>query len=75
MDVKYVDGKLLATNLATAGTSSTLPLKVYVWENGVDAAPSVLLSTSEIGDYNRIGDTFSIKGKFFICVSILTTVD
>ena len=63
MDVKYVDGKLLATNLATAGTSSSLPLKVYVWENGVDAAPSVLLSTSEIGHYHRIGHTFSIKGN------------
>ena len=59
MDVQYVDGKLVASNL----TDNTKPLKVYVWNNGVNAAPSVLLNTTEIGGFTRIGDTFSIKGN------------
>lgn len=59
MDVQYVDGKLVASNLADNKT----PLKVYVWNNGMNAAPSVLLNTTEIGGFTRIGDTFSIKGN------------
>ena len=59
MDVQFVNGKLLATNLATA----TSPiLKVYVWNDGYDAAPSVLLNTTDFAGFTRIGDTFSVKG-------------
>ncbi len=58
MDVQYVDGKLLGTNLATDAS-----LKVYVWNNGVDKAPSVLLNTSDKNGFARIGDTFSVKGS------------
>lgn len=58
MDVQYVDGKLIASNLTNADS----PLKVYVWED-VQQAPSVLLETSNIAGYTRIGDTFSVKGN------------
>ena len=59
IDVQYVDGKLVATNL----TTDSAPLKAYVWNNGVNSAPTVLLNTTEVGGFARIGDTFSIKGN------------
>lgn len=59
MDVQYVDGKLLATNLA-AKTGD--PLKVYLWNNGVNVAPQVILNTTDFSGFTRIGDTFSYKG-------------
>lgn len=59
MDVQYVDGKLMATNLA-AKTGD--PLKVYLWNNGVNEAPQVVLNTSDFSGFTRIGDTFSYKG-------------
>ncbi|MGM9841931.1 MAG: N-acetylmuramoyl-L-alanine amidase, partial [Candidatus Limisoma sp.] len=59
MDVQYVNGKLLATNLATVDAPL---LKVYVWNDGYDAAPSVLLNTTDLAGFTRMGDTFSVKG-------------
>lgn len=59
MDVQYLNGKLLATNLAT----TTAPiLKVYIWNDGYESAPTVLLNTTDLAGFSRIGDTFSIKG-------------
>lgn len=60
MDVQYVDGKLLATGLVAKADDG--PLKVYVWNNGVDAAPDVMLNTTDYAGFTRIGDTFSYKG-------------
>ncbi len=57
-DVAFVDGKIVATNIA-AGTSNTL--KVYVWDND-DAAPRVLLETTDLGGMNRVGDGIEVKG-------------
>lgn len=59
MDVQYVDGKLLATNLYGGDSKQ---LKVYVWNNGVQSAPDVMLSTTDVANFERIGDTFSYKG-------------
>ena len=60
IDVKYVDGKVVACNLATT-TEGQQVLKVYVWDND-NATPRVLLNTSDIGGTVRLGDTFNIKG-------------
>ena len=61
VDVAYVDGKIVATNIATTTNG---PLKVYVWDN--DAAttkPTVLLETTNIGGMDRVGDAIEIKGN------------
>ena len=60
IDVKYIDGKVAACNLATTAEGQQV-LKVYVWDND-NAAPRVLLNTSDIGGTVRLGDTFNIKG-------------
>lgn len=62
MDVQYVDGKLLATSLYGGDKTDSKQLKVYVWNNGVDAAPDVMLNTTDVAGFGRIGDTFSYKG-------------
>ena len=60
MDVAFVDGKLLATNLTT--TASGDPLKVYVWDTD-KTAPRVLLQTTNIGSMDRIGDAIEVSGN------------
>lgn len=59
MDVKYVDGKVVACNLTTAVAMST---KIYVWDND-DAKPRCILNTTEHQNVARIGDTFDIDGN------------
>ena len=57
IDAAFVDGKLIATNLANSANE----LKVYVWDND-KSAPRVLLQTSNIGSMDRLGDCIEIKG-------------
>ncbi len=57
IDCHFVDGKLIACNL-TETTSD--PLKVYVWDND-NAAPRVLLETTDFGGFDRIGDAITVK--------------
>ena len=59
VDVAFVDGKLVGTNIATTALN---PLKVYVWDND-DAAPRVLLETTDLGGMDRVGDAIEIKGN------------
>lgn len=58
MDVKYVDGKVVACNLA--GTATT-PIKVYVWDTDY-SAPRCILETTERSSVARMGDTFDFEG-------------
>lgn len=60
-DVKYIDGKILASNIATSAEGNGT-LKVYIWDND-DATPRVLLETTDLGGASRVGDTFYIKGN------------
>lgn len=60
MDVNYVNGKVVACNLATTAEGDNV-LKVYVWDND-NATPWVLLETTNIGETVRLGDTFNLKG-------------
>ncbi len=68
-DCYFMDGKLIACNLTT---STSTPLKVYIWDND-DAAPRVLLETTDFGGFSRIGDAVSVKGNLregalaFVC--------
>ncbi len=58
IDCHFVDGKLIACNLAATGQA----LKVYVWDND-NSAPRVLLNTNDLGGFARIGDCISVKGN------------
>lgn len=58
MDVKSVDGKVLACNLAG---SATIPIKVYVWDTDY-SKPRCILSTTERDGLTRMGDTFDYEG-------------
>ena len=58
MDVKYVGGKIVATSIANADGNN---LKVYVWDND-KANPKCILNTTLPTGYNRVGDTFYVKG-------------
>ena len=60
IDVKYVDGKVAACNLATTAEGEQV-LKVYVWDND-NAKPRVILETTNIGGTVRLGDTFNLQG-------------
>ncbi len=60
IDVNYVDGKIVACNLATNVEGQQI-LKVYVWDND-NALPRVILNTTDIGGTVRLGDTFNIQG-------------
>lgn len=64
LDVAFVDGKLVASNIATknADDQSKATLKVYVWDND-DAAPKCILNTTNIGGMDRVGDAVEIKGN------------
>lgn len=56
VDVAYVDGKLIGTNIALASNDTMKTLKVYIWDND-EATPRVLLETTNLGGMDRIGDT------------------
>lgn len=58
MDVKYVNGQIIACNLAAKADE---PVKVYLWENE-DAKPRCILNTTERAGVSRLGDTFDIEG-------------
>ncbi len=64
MDVKYVNGHILACNLVhdkqdqPAGTT-----RVYYWENDdASTVPDVLLETTDRSSVLRVGDTFAFTG-------------
>lgn len=59
-DVKACDGKIVACNLTTSTSS---PLKVYVWDND-NTAPKVLLNTTDFGGATRIGDYLGFYGTW-----------
>ncbi|MGM9870092.1 MAG: family 10 glycosylhydrolase [Sodaliphilus sp.] len=60
MDVKYVNGHILACNLAVSATGTT---RVYHWEDdGETTVPSVLLETIDKSGSYRVGDTFGFTG-------------
>ena len=61
VDVAYVDGKLIGTNIAT-NASGMGTLKVYIWDND-DATPRVLLETTDLGGMARIGDAIEVQGN------------
>ncbi len=60
MDVKYVNGHILACNLTTTSDGKT---RVYYWEND-DATTvcKVLLETTDKSSVARVGDTFAFTG-------------
>ena len=67
VDVAYVGGKIVGTNIAIKADDAATAkkenvLKVYVWDND-DAAPKVLLSTTNIGGMDRVGDAIEIQGN------------
>ena len=62
VDVAYVDGKIVATNIALSSNDTMKTLKVYVWDND-EAAPRVLLETTNLGGMNRIGDAIEVQGN------------
>lgn len=59
-DVKTCDGKIVACNLTTSTSS---PLKVYVWDND-NSAPKVLLNTTDFGGATRVGDYLGFYGTW-----------
>ncbi|MBE6317573.1 MAG: PEGA domain-containing protein, partial [Bacteroidales bacterium] len=62
VDVAFVDGKLIGTNIALSSNETMKTLKVYIWDND-DAAPRVLLETTDLGGMNRIGDAIEVQGN------------
>lgn len=58
-DVKYCDGKIVASNIAVTGQS----LKVYVWDDD-QSNPRVLLNTTDFGGATRIGDYIGFYGTW-----------
>ena len=62
VDVAYVDGKIIGTNIASTTNDTMKTLKVYIWDND-DAAPRVLLETTNLGGMNRIGDAIEVQGN------------
>lgn len=54
---KYI---LLASSLTTEAGHL---LKIYAWKDGIDAAPTTLLSW-EVGGYRRFGDFFTVTGTW-----------
>ncbi len=59
-DVKYCDGKIVACNLANTEKNE---LRVYVWDDDQEN-PRLLLSTTELGGANRIGDCIGFYGTW-----------
>lgn len=61
-DVKCCDGKIVACNLATEDEGKE-ELRVYVWDDDQEN-PRLLLSTTEKGGANRIGDCIGFYGTW-----------
>ena len=59
-DVKVCDGKILASNIATA--SKTESLRVYIWDDD-NATPRVFLNTTNLGGADRLGDYIGFEGN------------
>lgn len=60
MDVKYVNGHILACNLTTTADGKT---RVYYWKNDdASTVPDVLLETIDKSSVTRVGDTFAFTG-------------
>ena len=59
MDAQVVDGKLVATSLATSGDPT---VKAYVWDTD-NSAPREILNTTQLGGCSRVGDCMSIQGN------------
>lgn len=57
-DIKYVGGKVVVSSIANTSVNE---LKVYAWDNDA-AAPKCILNTTMPTGYDRVGDTFYIKG-------------
>ncbi len=84
IDVKYMNGALVACNLAlykdANGKVVDNPLKVYVWDND-NAKPRVLLETKDFAGFPRIGDCLGVKGDLtngslhFACKADTTATD
>ena len=62
VDVAFVDGKIIGTNIALSSNETMKTLKVYIWDND-DAAPRVLLETTDLGGMTRIGDAIEVQGN------------
>lgn len=61
VDVKYVNGHILACNLVSGNATGTT--RVYYWENDdPSTVPSVLLETTDKSGVARVGDTFNVTG-------------
>lgn len=61
VDVKYVNGHILACNLVSGDANGTT--RVYYWENDdPSTVPSVLLETTNKSGVERVGDTFNVTG-------------
>ncbi len=59
VDVAFVDGKLVGTNIASTVSPT---LKVYVWDTDT-SAPRKILETTNLGGMARVGDCIEIKGN------------
>lgn len=70
--VKKSDGTpvLIATNLFSDDAS--VPGRMYVWDNGIDAAPKVV-TMNGWSSGRRLGDTFTTYGNFEDCWLICGT--
>lgn len=62
IDVNYLDGKIIACGLSSKVDGVLTPLKVYVWDND-NAIARVILETTNIGNAERLGDTFNLLGN------------
>lgn len=73
--VKKEDGTpiLLATNLFQDATN-TATGRLYIWENGVNNAPSVK-TIQQWGAGRRLGDTWTTYGNYEDCWMIMSTQD
>ena len=61
VDVKYVNGHILACYLVSGNATGTT--RVYYWENDdPSTVPSVLLETTDKSGVARVGDTFNVTG-------------
>ena len=61
MDVKYINGHILACNLVSGNPTGTT--RVYYWKNDdASTVPDVLLETTDKSNVARVGDTFAFTG-------------
>ena len=57
-DINYAGGKVVVSTIANNNTNQ---LKVYSWDNDA-AAPKCILDTTMPTGFDRVGDTFYVKG-------------